>query len=645
MSFTFVSRPGARPRSDAAAQRRSPPFSCPNHCQILAFVALLFAGRLTRMIRKFLLTAPFPRVSQLTRALRTRLSYASFKAMNNLTHTTLPDLESQPSYQYTSPRTANARTPPNHYANPVTQGGPPPPTTSSKQVSRKVPMGPPAASASATQSLFTSILAPPPTKRVRTIHNPEDPPVPAPVKGKPSLPLKKVPKSPRGAERAQGASKPKKEPKLKGKDKGKAREVDRRAHTGANAADGDIDMKAAATLTSLLLARPSLSGGASSPRSSVSAGSDTGSTQSFSHFAQSSARTVAAAESVAPPATEPSFRARTPPPRDHMHVDDAQSSLSQGVSARVGSLTPKLQQRSVQRTSTTGTPHPPSDTEAADSLLWLATSPSPVRATTAKDRETTDLPSLRSSLVGGGGLRGRVLFPSTHESNTGDGYPSSKARPLKREGSGNGSFASSATLVNDSDPSGRPRNGFKSLSRDSTTSPPEKWYSEGRVDEHPGYKSSPARHLQIPADPTVTPPTPVEERPPRLLPAPPSPSHYGGSPAYSRSQNRPTPGISSDPRSSFLSTSSAEGNSQSDRRSLHPSTPGVPFNFSDFIHVSPSPAVTGSSARPVAPALHANVGRMLFEDHHRLNRPSSASANREDGRRSGLGAGIDLVKS
>ena len=36
-------------------------------------------------------------------------------------------------------------------------------------------------SANAAQSLYASILAPPPAKRARTIHNPEDPPVPAPA--------------------------------------------------------------------------------------------------------------------------------------------------------------------------------------------------------------------------------------------------------------------------------------------------------------------------------------------------------------------------------------------------------------------------------------------------------------------------------
>jgi hypothetical protein len=44
-------------------------------------------------------------------------------------------------------------------------------------------MGPPApVTASAGQSLFASLLGPPPAKRARTIRNPEDPPVPAPSK-------------------------------------------------------------------------------------------------------------------------------------------------------------------------------------------------------------------------------------------------------------------------------------------------------------------------------------------------------------------------------------------------------------------------------------------------------------------------------
>lgn len=592
----------------------------------------------------FLLTAPFRAFLQLTRALRTRLSYASFKAMNNLTHTTLHDLETQSSHQLANPRLGSGKASANHYANPAMQGSSTNPTSSSKQASRKGPMAPPPTTASAAQSLFTSILAPPPTKRVRTIHNPDDPPVPAPEKGKPSTPLKKPPKSPRTAEGAHGHARGKKDARSKVKEKGKAREVERRMDTDTHTTDGDIDMKAAATLTSLLLARPSISGGASSPRSSVSGGSDTGSTQSFAHFAQSSARTITAATSSLSSA-ESSLRARTPSPRDRMQTDDSQPSLSQGRSVRVGSITPKLQHRTLQRTSTasTGTPHPPSDTEAADSLLWLATSPSPVRPTTVRDRDSADVGGLRS-LGGGGGLRGRVLFPLTHEPS-GDSYLSPKARSLKREGTG--SFASTATAVTDSGGDGG--GGVKSLSRNSSNSPSEKTLSRGHGDQH--RKFSKNERSQVPMEPTVIPPTPVDLAPPGLLPAPPSPPSHHMESSYSRSSSHPAP---SDlpPGPTRSSTGTFTGNmSNSDRRLSHPSTPGLPFNFSDFINVSPSPAVASSgslSLRPAATTLPPTVGRRLFEEHHRLNGSSGAVSREEgvvQGRRGGLGAGIDLVQS
>lgn len=229
------------------------------------------------------------------------------------------------------------------------------------------------------QSLYQSLLSLPPAKHARTIHNPTDPPLEAPSrsntrrKGPDALDLKK---------QAQTASRA---------DKGKAK-------APLPSPAGEDDMKAAATLTSLLMhARPSV-GAPSSPRSN--AGSDTASAQSFVQFTQSSTRTAVGGATTAPTTAESSLASisiqgpqpsTTPPPRS-------------GTS------------------TATGTPRPaPTDNEAADLMLFLATSPSPVRIGLQRDREAKDLAAFRA-LGGSSGLRakGRVLFPSASEPSLGN---------------------------------------------------------------------------------------------------------------------------------------------------------------------------------------------------------------------------------
>ncbi|KAG6865781.1 hypothetical protein C0991_011773 [Blastosporella zonata] len=284
------------------------------------------------------------------------------------------------------------------------------------------------------QSLYTSILAPPPSKQARTIHNAGDPPVAASSRPLAS-PRARAPKrittdighsQTKSRKLDHGASpqssnsrKVKRTPTDKGKRKQHGADVD--TETG-----GDVDMKAAATLTSLLMHhRPSMTGSASSPRSSID-GSEAGSNYSYSHFAQSSARTITAASPPAPVSaaaststvTEASIRNHTPPP-------------------------PALAPAPPPGAEKVTTPRPaPTDSEAANLMLFLATSPSPARPTNTDSR---DLAAYRA--LGGGppGVlrdKGRVLFASGSGTE-----PSvmSKAPALAR--SGDASFTSSISSI------------------------------------------------------------------------------------------------------------------------------------------------------------------------------------------------------
>ncbi|KAK7032294.1 hypothetical protein VNI00_013253 [Paramarasmius palmivorus] len=393
------------------------------------------------------------RIIQVTHRLRAQLSLASYKAAHNLTHIPLRELEAQiplpppstmPSRTNAAKRKApapgsNAMLPfsshSHHHRSNVINGH-----TSTSQ--------PVAGSSSSTvdlphtQTLFTSLLAPPPPTQARTILNAHDPPIPAPVRPAPS---------PKSAEGTRAQAKNRESPttastapvtaspnsRRKGKrpaptEKGgpaKRRKENKRSRAADN--DGDLDMEAAATLTSLLLHhRPSIAGSASSPRSSVDGGAmsdGAGSTQSqapsfSSAYSQNTARGVASAMSSTTLADDRGIesRSRTPP--------------------LPGSKTPIAG----------GTPRPPTDkdSEAADLMLFLATSPSPARPTN-KDK---DLNAYRALTGGGVKPKGRVLFPS-------HGSPAGELPVLQRdrghgpallsrnEGGGSGSFYSSVSSI------------------------------------------------------------------------------------------------------------------------------------------------------------------------------------------------------
>ncbi|KAF9473915.1 hypothetical protein BDN70DRAFT_908722 [Pholiota conissans] len=429
-----------------------------------------------KAVQKFLARAE---ISMVTRALRARLAYASYKATHNIPHVPLPELEAQSQSQTASfNRTiaakrravgAAATAPAGYYNNPATQGpSAPGPSVGGSRRGGSGNMAPPASVSSprmhapssstsyahygdftsglrnTTQAptLYTSILAPPPTKQARTIHNPSDPPVPAPERPAPSPRVRHVKASPKGessrsqANKAKAAAKASKAAasprRTKGGsiDKGK-----RRQHHPDDAPtvdiDGDVDMKAAATLTSLLLHnRPSIAGSTSSPRSSIDGGSEAGSAYSYAHFAQSSARTNAPGQghvSTVSTSTSnlsseaPITRIQTPPP---------------GVGG------PRLQT----------TPRPaPTDSEAANLMLFLATSPSPARP---QHKDAKDMAAYRALSGGTGPLRskGRVLFPSGDLSAQYPSGPDDAGSSYRTSGSSlargaEGSFGSSMSSV------------------------------------------------------------------------------------------------------------------------------------------------------------------------------------------------------
>ena len=471
-------------------------------------------------------------------------------------------------------------------------------SASSIGASRSPHYPPSSRSANAGQSLYASILQLPPAKQARTIHNPRDPPIPAPTRP-PAMPRSRRGSTTKGsdqhtsgrpralslAEGTRSYTKSRREdvvPTNRHKDKGRGHKGKQKERIGGSMSnisqDTDMDLKAAATLTSLLMhSRPSVTASTTSPRSSASAGSDSGSTQSFSHFAQSSARMTAGSSSAtttAPssqtlPALEGSISARvnrsTTPP------NGLTSGHSQGSVFGISNGTPRSK---------------PTDNEAADLMLFLATSPSPVRPSTNREKDAKDSAAYRA-LDGSAGLRtkGRVLFGE----GSGDGK-GGRSGPSRALGS-DGSFTSSNGDVNMSD-----------IGSEGATLP------QRRLDAPPSSLSISITSegeggigLEAAMEPTVIPPTPTEP-------------------------------ILRQPTSLNSTVENYHIASETTPRLQAPPTPGnFPFNLNEFINVSPSPAAALKG--DIGPM--ADIGRKLFEGEQGGAEPNRGSA---------LGAGIDLVK-
>ncbi|KAG6369704.1 hypothetical protein JVT61DRAFT_14132 [Boletus reticuloceps] len=430
-----------------------------------------------KAIRKFLASAE---LSVVVRGLRARLSYASYKATNNIPHISLNDLEAKtramtvtPSRLIGTKRKATGGT--NYNNNSTTQGS---------STRRAGNLSSPSVSASSTtaasrshhyptgttsysnppQSLYTALLGPPPLKQARTVHNSADPPVQAPSRstagsrtrsrrGKKSA---HVVRSIAEGTRAQSRNRKEEASRVKPRSSKGKRKVSAEEAT-------DVERKAVATLTSLLQSRPSIAS-TSSPRSSLSAGSE-GSFLSHSQYAQSSARTTTAPSSLLP-STESSFsiptvtRAATPP---------------------------RVHNESIYSTST-----PRADDEEAANLML----------------DAKDLTAFRA-LGGAGSLRtkGRVLFSGGDDGRS----------PLRSE--------SSFTI--DTLPGSQ---NSQTMSQPHRLDP---------VSNHAG-SLAPAAPMQ----PMVVPPTPAPEASPtpsQLLPAPLSPSGQTEA-LFPQSQAPPTPG-------------------------------------------------------------------------------------------------------
>lgn len=228
------------------------------------------------------------------------------------------------------------------------------------------------------------------------------------------------------------------------------------------------------------------------------------------------------------------------------------------------------------------------DSEAAELMMYLATSPSPARATVTRDK---DAEAFRA-LSGGAGLKGRVLFSGAEES-----------RMLNREATG--SFASTATAFSDA-----------------TAPSPARLHSKRTEDA-----------MDVEMD--VTPPTPVTNQP-QLLPPPASPP-VSPNPSLS-SRTAAVHSFSGSKPFDFLSTESIQNNT--------PHTPGnIAFNFNEFINVSPSPATPRSASAMAPPRM--DIGRQLFADEHQTKGLMSSDGGRTgSSNRSGyLGAGLDFVRT
>ncbi|KAJ7170850.1 hypothetical protein C8R43DRAFT_69089 [Mycena crocata] len=568
-----------------------------------------------RAVEKFKARAE---ISNVTRSLRARLSYASYKATHNISHLPLRELEAQSQSQIqiygrtlAAKRKAASTISTNTYAtsgvnrdyynNPATQGGAsqaaainagrrpgamaPPTGVGRSYYPGAVNGGAGGSALDGTRpplatSLFSSILAPPPTQQARTILNVADPPVPPPSRP-PASPRPRTSKTSARSiaegTRAMAKTRADKPDSSKRKakrslEKGKQKQ---RRHSHNVDADGDVDMKAAATLTSLLLNhRPSM-GSASSPRSSLDE-SETGSQQSYSQFAQSSAR-HAGGGSATP----------VPPP------NVASTSASAGGSSmpefrRASATPPPSQGQPGQQT----TPRPaPTDNEAADLMLFLATSPSPVR------KDSKDLAAYRA--LTGVRPKGRVLFPTAGSMADVDKHVLAR---------GTDSFTSSVSSIGgEMRPTGAP------VSRTSTPVPAP--------------AATPPTIAAVPTAPTslLPPPSlPQSEAPPNPTPRTESPK-----PVYGQQVQQPIPTTAAQPQPMHPG---AQPQQQGD------------FNFSDFLHASPSPRPGSTPAQKQNLGLRADVGRKLFEEQlgHGLGVGHGHAQGKQ---RAELGAGIDLVQS
>ncbi|KLO11425.1 hypothetical protein SCHPADRAFT_891575 [Schizopora paradoxa] len=584
------------------------------------FVATNFGGRVTfgfpphppqRAMYSSSLARPASNVDVITRALRSTLALASYKAKHNVINVPLRNLEAQVAHikpqtlhgissadpLNASPsndkkRKASTNASSSYYGAGLGPGSGPSSSSYNNIAGPSTPSTSSHLHTNAAHSLFASILAPPPSKRARTIHNPEAPPVPP---AKPYAPqVQAASSSNHGKKKSKATAKPSKADKKSSKSRSNPSGGRKRAgshdstQTARSAFSGedvnDTDIKAAATLTEIFLSR-----GAGSPRSSfTSAATSLNNSQSqslpnsqsqngglISHSQRSSTSSLHVASPTLAHASSQGSQGRT-----HSRTQSAASivSIGRGPASAVDDGRLEVNMEDATRRSATPTAARPgdggkahaTDSEAANMMLLLANSPSPRRPTTvARDKDVA-----RNVYAAG-----RVLFPTASQSSNTSGqseeYGESSregkvlARTLGSAGSFSSVFGSERTLVGESDV-----------------------VKAGVRQERPGSSTPTSKVVtpvstqfnSAPADPVVTPPTPpapslgdmeVDREkvlPSSLLPAPPFPSKAtnGGS-----------------------------------------ATPNQAFNLSDYINVSPSPAAYGatnsSNSVPFPPSSQPNA--------------------------------------
>ncbi|KAF5359527.1 hypothetical protein D9756_003497 [Leucocoprinus leucothites] len=596
-------------------------------------------------VQKFLARAE---ISMVTRALRARLSYASYKAIHNVSHVPIRELEGHllsqsqaASFNRTiAAKRKSAGPSSSHYSNSSIpsstsasssalgagastsnaharrpSGNMPPPMTSSPRAHHPT-VTPSSAqhhhrsTSGHQQSLYSSILAPPPPHvAARTVLNANDPPVPPSSRPAPSPRVRTVKPSPKSAadgsrthskakqpDKKAAASPERRKAKrasLDNKAKGKHRSRAEGRQRVAVDPDGDVDMKAAATLTSLLMHHHSRSYGGSthSPRSSID-GSETGSTYSYSQsFAQSSARSTTA---TSPPgsissanammgvseASSSSYRQQqTPPP------GPIQSSHSSGSSGGRKHSTPR--------------PTAPTDNEAADLMLFLATSPSPARPT-PKQRDPSSYRTLGGNDSGALRSKGRILFPSASAPDVmvhDEPMPPAGAAAQQQQ---------PTTLARTSD-------GNYTLSGGGA-------HTEGGSRDLHGANAS-----------SRTSPSSTMITPGQLLPPPSLPSSQSSTSSSSTQHTVPDSPLRNNGRGGSGGGVGGTPSAVAD------------FNFNEFINASPSPS--RSTQKQQNTSLRADVGRKLFEEEQmRFHQQQQGERGRDVGG-GGLGAGIDIVRS
>lgn len=484
--------------------------------------------------------------------------------------------------------------------------------------------------ANATQSLFTSILAPPSPKRARTIRNPNASPIPAPVlpqpPAHPASPSAKKGRARKGKEKDQGKDKGKAKAKHEGttasaRGRGAAARGGARAQTPSSTrsrssvrtrADSEVantndDIKAAATLTEILFSKAG-----ASPRSSLSAGSgpvpaiaELGSPSQ--HYAQSSTRTAA---HHGPSLSQSSIGSTAMSHQRTLSNNSLGGTIAVEESdVRLRSDSASLTRSTTPTQSTTPRASRTADSEAADLMLLLANSPSPARP----KAPTRDALSAYT---------GRVLFPNASAPTAFPGSLSASCDGLRRDGT---DLSGDTTLRGDGS--------FSSLSL-------------SRAPTMLSVSSTVPNSPRLSGEPIVTPPTPGAGdgknllAPGHLLPAPPSPSIPSLSATTAHGQ------LSSLSRSSAPSGSSLS----------QPLTPSASsFDMSDYINVSPAPpstlshsSVVGTPSRlrtsTTAASLSKDVaGRRLFEGESVGRKLRFGEV--DGGVPGALGSGIDLVQT